>query len=65
MIAAGWKDYHFHFDDHYWNLLVTDVLKIEFPTAIAEVVVNWNKPMHDFLKQCMYIWKFLANNSYW
>lgn len=54
MLAAGWKDLEHHFDDQHWELAITKVLKIECPSALAIVVVNWNKPMHEFLKKYIY-----------
>ncbi|KAA3681956.1 O-palmitoleoyl transferase [Paragonimus westermani] len=33
---------------------VTHMLNIEFPRSLADVVVNWNLPMHSWLKQYVY-----------
>ncbi|CAG9760172.1 unnamed protein product [Ceutorhynchus assimilis] len=54
MLAAGWKDVSHHFEQDYWTFSVTNFMKIEFPTSLAAVVVNWNKPMHEFLKKYIY-----------
>ncbi|XP_066152869.1 protein-serine O-palmitoleoyltransferase porcupine isoform X1 [Euwallacea fornicatus] len=54
MLAAGWKNPNFHFDEKYWHFPITDFMSIEFPTSLALVVINWNKPMHEFLKKYVY-----------
>ncbi|CAH2007875.1 unnamed protein product [Acanthoscelides obtectus] len=54
MLAAGFKNSKIWKNDHEWRYIVTDPIKIEFPTALAIVVTYWNKPMHDFLKKCKY-----------
>jgi len=34
------------------SVTVTSPLQIEFPRSLVEVVINWNVPMHTWLKTC-------------
>nr|XP_023027677.1 protein-serine O-palmitoleoyltransferase porcupine [Leptinotarsa decemlineata] len=52
MLAAGFKNSKIWNNPDTWRFVVTDPSKIEFPPALAIVVTNWNRPMHDFLKKC-------------
>lgn len=52
MIAAGYKDFVYHFDETYWKLSITNIWAIELPMSLAVVATNWNKPMHEYLKKC-------------
>ncbi|KAJ8923540.1 hypothetical protein NQ315_010118 [Exocentrus adspersus] len=51
MLAAGFKNYNIWYDPNKWRFIITDPLKIEMPNALAIVVTNWNRPMHEFLKR--------------
>ncbi|KAJ8930865.1 hypothetical protein NQ314_016285 [Rhamnusium bicolor] len=53
MVAAGYINHKIWYEDENWRFFITDPLKIEFPTALATVVTNWNQPMHEFLKRCI------------
>lgn len=68
MLAAGFKNYKIWYDDKEWNFYITDPLKIEIPNALATVVTNWNKPMHEFLKKrkcsCTYNFFFKISNTH-
>ena len=35
-----------------WEVPVAEPHNIEVPRSLVEVVVSWNKPMHQWLKQC-------------
>ena len=35
-----------------WHVTVTRPLNVELPRSLVEVVVNWNMPMHSFLRTC-------------
>ena len=35
-----------------WDVPVAEPHNIEVPRSLVEVVVSWNKPMHQWLKQC-------------
>lgn len=52
MLAAGFKNYKIWYESNEWRFFITDPLKIETPNALATVVTNWNRPMHEFLKRC-------------
>ena len=36
------------------DVSVAEPLKIEVPRSLKEVVISWNKPMHQWFKKCMY-----------
>ncbi|CAG9816446.1 unnamed protein product [Phaedon cochleariae] len=54
MLAAGFKNHKMWKEPRQWRFVLVEPAKIEFPTALAIVVTNWNKPMHDFLKRYIY-----------
>ncbi|XP_060515808.1 protein-serine O-palmitoleoyltransferase porcupine [Cylas formicarius] len=54
MLAAGWKTFDKWSDNKHWEFRVTNPSAIEFPQALAIVVVNWNIPVHRFLKEYVY-----------
>uniref|UniRef100_A0AAR5PWV8 Protein-serine O-palmitoleoyltransferase porcupine n=1 Tax=Dendroctonus ponderosae TaxID=77166 RepID=A0AAR5PWV8_DENPD len=54
MIAGGYKDFAYHFEEAYWKLSITNVWAIELPMSLAVVATNWNKPMHEYLKKYVY-----------
>ena len=35
-----------------WAVTVTNPIAIEFPRSLVDVVINWNVPMHNWLKTC-------------
>ena len=42
-----------------WNcsgVTVTKPFYVELPRSLVEVVTNWNLPMHNWLKNCRYLW---------
>uniref|UniRef100_A0A5K3EY15 Protein-serine O-palmitoleoyltransferase porcupine n=2 Tax=Mesocestoides corti TaxID=53468 RepID=A0A5K3EY15_MESCO len=41
-------------DQRYLTALVTDPVSVELPRSLVDVVVNWNFPMHFWLKQYIY-----------
>lgn len=53
MLAAGYKNFRYWYSNK-WQYVVTTPSEIEFPTALATVFINWNKPMHDFLRKYVY-----------
>ncbi|KAH1030042.1 hypothetical protein HUJ05_003180 [Dendroctonus ponderosae] len=55
MIAGGYKDFAYHFEEAYWKLSITNVWAIELPMSLAVVATNWNKPMHEYLKKLIRI----------
>ncbi|KAL1493059.1 hypothetical protein ABEB36_011198 [Hypothenemus hampei] len=54
MLAVGFKDFENHFNSESWRFSVTNFEQIEFPSSLAQVIINWNKPMHQFLKKYVY-----------
>ncbi|CAG0891023.1 unnamed protein product [Cyprideis torosa] len=39
----------------FWSVCVSRPLKVEFPRSIVEVVVNFNVPMHNWLKRYVFL----------
>ncbi|XP_018566569.1 protein-serine O-palmitoleoyltransferase porcupine [Anoplophora glabripennis] len=54
MLAAGYKNYKIWYEKNEWRFFITDPFRIEVPNALATVVTNWNRPMHEFLKRYIY-----------
>ncbi|KAJ8980574.1 hypothetical protein NQ317_018701 [Molorchus minor] len=54
MLAAGYKNQKIWNEPKQWRLVITEPIKIEFPTALTIVVAKWNRPMHEFLKKYVY-----------
>ncbi|CAH0562138.1 unnamed protein product [Brassicogethes aeneus] len=54
MISAGFKGSKIWQDSSKWHYTVVNPWPIEFPSALATVVTNWNIPMHEFLKKYVY-----------
>ena len=42
-----------------WDVPVAEPHNIEVPRSLVEVVISWNKPMHQWLKQCNSFFVFL------
>ncbi|XP_050314274.1 protein-serine O-palmitoleoyltransferase porcupine isoform X2 [Anthonomus grandis grandis] len=54
MLSLGYKDIGHHLDFTYWKFTITSFTEVEFPGSLAAVVVNWNRPIHMFLKKYIY-----------
>jgi porcupine-like protein len=47
-----------HHEDEPWSLSVARPQFIEIPRSLVQVVVYWNMPMHNWLKNCEYVDSF-------
>jgi hypothetical protein len=47
-----------HHEDEPWSLSVARPQFIEIPRSLVQVVVYWNVPMHNWLKNCEYVDSF-------
>lgn len=53
MLIAGYNQEKHQYGK--WGYRITNPFAIELPSSLVSVVVNWNVPMHMFLKKCKYI----------
>jgi hypothetical protein len=54
-----------HHEDEPWSLSVARPQFIEIPRSLVQVVVYWNMPMHNWLKNCEYMDGLLSTQSYY
>lgn len=53
-----------HHEDEPWSLSVARPHFIEIPRSLVQVVVYWNMPMHNWLKNCEYLDGLPSTHSY-
>jgi porcupine-like protein len=54
-----------HHEDEPWSLSVARPQFIEIPRSLVQVVVYWNVPMHNWLKNCEYRGDRLPIHNYY